>query len=62
LLHLYGQKKKAARRAVDVDKARINKAEEVHTKLEKEDSGRKMIYKLASDRDEDGKDMKGSGD
>jgi len=45
-----------------VDKARKNMAEEVHTKLEKEDSGRKMIYKLASDRDEDGKDMKGGGD
>ena len=41
LLHMYGQKKKAGRRAVD---KMTNDMEEVHNKLE-EDGGRKMIYK-----------------
>ena len=58
LLHLYGQKKKTARRAVD--KARNNMEEEVYNKLQ-EDGGRKMIYKLARDRDEDVKNMKWGG-
>ena len=43
-----------------VDKVR-NNMEEVYNKLE-EDGGRKMMYKLARDRDEDGKDMKGDSD
>ena len=46
-LHLYGQNKKAARRAVD----------NVRTDLE--DDGGKMIYKLAHDRDENSKDVDG---
>ena len=58
LLNLYGQKKKAARRAVD--KMTNNMEEKVYNKLH-EDGGRKMTYKLARDRDEDGKDMKGVG-
>ena len=56
LLHLCGQEKKAERRAVD--KTRNDMEEEVFNKLE-EDGGRKMIHKLAHDRDGDGKDMKG---
>ena len=34
---------------------------EVHNKLEK-DGGKKMIYKLAHDRDEDNKDKKGGSE
>ena len=52
LLHLYGQQKKAARRAVEMAR---NNMEEVYNKLE-EDGGRKMIYKLAHDHDGDGKE------
>ena len=40
-----------------MDKVRNDMEEEVYKKLE-EDGGRKMIYKLAHDRDEGGKDMK----
>ena len=58
LLHLYEQKKKAARRALD--KVR-NDLEEVYNKLE-EDGGRKVIHNLSGDRDEESKDMKGSSD
>ena len=58
LRHIYGQKKNAARRVVD--KARNDVENEVYNKLEAH-GGRKMIYKLARDRDEDGKDMKGWG-
>ena len=55
MLHLCGPKRKAASRATD--KARNDKEEKVYNKLE-EDGGRKTIYKLACDRDEDVKDMK----
>ena len=46
MLHLYGQKKKAARRAVD--KVRNDMEKEVYNKLEN-DGGRKMMHKLAHD-------------
>ena len=53
--HLYGRKKKAARRAID--KARQKMEEELYKKLD-EDGGKKMIYKMARDRNEESKDMK----
>ena len=55
MMHLYGQNKKAARRAVD--NVRNDIEVNVYIKLE-EDVGKNMIYKLAHDRDKDGKDMK----
>ena len=55
LKHLYGQKKKAARRAVD--RARRSMEEELYWKLD-EDGGKKMIFKMARDRTEDGRDVK----
>ena len=55
LKHLYGQKKKAARRAVD--RARRSMEEEPHRKFD-EDGGKKMIFKMARDRTEDGRDVK----
>ena len=55
LKHLYGQKKKAARRAVD--RARRSMEEELYRKLD-EDGGKKMIFKMAWDRTEDGRDVK----
>ena len=54
LKHLYGQKQKAARRAVD--RARRSMEEELYRKLD-EDGGKKMIFKIARDRTEDGKDV-----
>ena len=54
LKHLYGQKK-AARRVVD--RARRSREEELYRKLE-EDGGKKMIFKMARDRTEDGRDAK----
>ena len=53
--HLYGRKKKAARRAVD--KARQKMEEELHKNLD-EDGGKRMIYKMALDRNEESKDVK----
>ena len=44
MLHLYGQKKQAAKKAVD--KARNDMEAGVYTKLD-EDAGKKMIYKMA---------------
>ena len=55
LKHLYGQKKKAARRAVD--RARRSMVEEPHRKFD-EDGGKKMIFKMARDRTEDGRHVK----
>ena len=55
LRHLYGQKKKAARRAVD--RARRSMEEELYRKLD-EDGGKNMIFKMARDRNEDGRDVK----
>ena len=43
LKHLYGQKKKAARRAVD--RARRSMEEELYRKRD-EDGGKKMIFKM----------------
>ena len=50
LRHLYGRKKKAARR--EVDRARRTVEEELYRKL---DEGKKMIFKMARDRTEDGR-------
>ena len=55
LRHLYGQKKKAARRAMD--RARRNMEEELYRKLD-EDGGKNMIFKMARDRTEEGRDAK----
>ena len=55
LKHMYGQKKKAARMAVDI--ARRCMEEELYRKLD-EDGGKKMIFKMAGDRTEDGRDVK----
>ena len=57
LKHLYGQKKKAAMRAVDG--ARRSMEEELYRKLD-EDGGKKMVFKMAWDRTEDGRDVKRS--
>ena len=56
MIHTYGQKKGAAKRAVD--KARTDMEADVYSKLD-EDGGKKMIYKMARDRDENSKDVKG---
>ena len=55
LRHLYGQKKKVARRAVD--RARRSIEEELYRKLD-EDGGKKMVFKMAWDRTEHGRDVK----
>ena len=55
LRHLYGQKKRAARRAVD--RARRSMEQELYRKLD-EDGGKKMIFKMAQDRTEDVRDVK----
>ena len=54
LRHLYRQKKKAARRAVD--RARMSMEEELYRKLD-EDGGKNMIFKIAHNRTEDGRDL-----
>ena len=56
MIHTYRQKKGVAKRAVD--KARRDMEADVYSKLD-EDGGKKMIYKMAQDRDENSKDMKG---
>ena len=53
--HLYGQKKKVARRAVD--RARRSMEEELYQKLD-EYGGKKLIFKMARVRTEDGRDVK----
>ena len=55
LKHLYGQKKKAARRTVE--RARRSMEEELNRKLD-EDGGKKMIFKRARDTTDDGRDVK----
>ena len=55
MMHTYGQKKKAATRAVD--KARHMEAD-VYSKLDK-DGGKNMIHNMTRDRDENSKDVKG---
>ena len=56
MLHLYGHKKKAAKRAVD--KARNEMEADLYTKLD-EDAGKKIIYKMARHRNEYSKYVKG---
>ena len=56
MLHLYGQKKKAAKRPVD--KARNDMEADLYTKLD-EDAGKNIIYKMATHRNEYSKDTKG---
>ena len=56
MIHTYGQKKRAAKRAVD--KARRDVEADVYSKLD-EEGGKKMICKMARDRDENSKDVKG---
>ena len=53
-LHTYGQKNRAAKRAVD----KVRRDMEAYNKLV-EDGGKNMIYKMARDRDENSKDVKG---
>ena len=53
--HMYGQKKEAARRAVD--RARRSMEEELYRKRD-DDGGKKMIFKMARDRTDDGRDVK----
>ena len=55
LMDLYGQKKKAARRVVG--RARRSMSEELYRKRD-EDGGKNMIFKMARDRTEDGRDVK----
>ena len=55
LRHLYDQKKKAARMAVD--RARRSMEEEPNRTLD-EDGGKKIVFKMARDRTEDGRDVK----
>ena len=55
LRHMCGQKKKAAGRAVD--RARRSMEEELYRKLD-DDGGKKMIFKMARDRTEYGRDVK----
>ena len=56
MIHAYWQKKRAGKRAVD--KARRDMEADVYSKLD-EDGGKMMIYKMARDRDENSKDVKG---
>ena len=56
MLHLYVQKKKAAKKAVDKDRSDMEAY--LYTKLD-EDAGKKMIYKMARQRNEYSKDVKG---
>ena len=55
LRHLYGQTKTAARRAVD--RAWRSMEEDLYRKLD-EYGGKKMIFKMARGRTEDGRDVK----
>ena len=52
LRHMYGQKKEAARRAVD--RTRRNVEEKLYRKLD-EDGSKNMIFKMTRDRTEDGR-------
>ena len=55
LRHMYCQKKKTARRAVD--RTRRIMEDELYRKLD-EDCGKKIIFKMARDRTEEGRDVK----
>ena len=54
---MYGQKKKAARRAVDRARRSRPMEEELYRKLD-EYGGKQMIFKMARDRTDDGRDVK----
>ena len=56
MIHSSRKKKKAVKRIVD--KARRYTEADVYSKLD-EDGGKKMIYNMARDRDENSKDVKG---
>ena len=56
MLHLYGQKKTAAKEAVD--KPRNDMEADLYTKLD-DDAGKKMVYKMARHRNEYSNDVKG---
>ena len=56
MIRTYGQKKRAAKRAVDNEMRDMEG--DVYSKLD-EDGGKKMIYKMARYRNENGKDVKG---
>ena len=56
MIHTHGQNKRAAKRAVD--KARRDMEADVYSKID-EDGGKKMIYNMARDRDENSEDVKG---
>ena len=55
MMRTYGQKKKAAKRAVD--KAKRDIEADLYNKLD-EDGGKKMIYKMARKRAENSTDIK----
>ena len=55
MIHTYGQKKRPTKRAVD--KARRDMEADVYSKLD-DYGGKKIIYKLARDSDENSKDVK----
>ena len=55
LRHLYDQKKKAARRAVD--RARRSMEEELYRTLD-EDGGKNMIFKMARDITAEGREVR----
>ena len=55
-MYMYGQKKKAARSAVDG--ARRSMKEDMCRTLD-ECGGTKMVFKMPPDRTEDGRDVKG---
>ena len=55
LMHLYGEKKQAARRAVD--RVRRSMEEELYRNLD-EDGGKKNIFKMVRDITDEGRDAK----
>ena len=56
MIHTFGKKKNAAKRAVD--KARRDMDADVYSKLD-EDGGKKIIHNMACDRDDNSKAVKG---
>ena len=52
----YGRKKNIARKKVAIERRRVN--EELYNGLER-DNGKKLIFKLAKQKEEDSRDMKG---
>ena len=56
LKHQYGQKKNAAKKAVAMARRKLE--DNLYNQLE-QDQGQRLVYKLAKDRDEDAKDIRG---